>query len=104
MLTPGKPARESFVVAPVLGAHLTWASGMFDGPQGTIGVDWSADRETFWIDVTVPPGSTATVVLPDSTSPRAGPGHLHGECTLPPASHPLPIHHHTLEGAPHAHA
>ncbi|MHC5257688.1 family 78 glycoside hydrolase catalytic domain [Streptomyces sp. UC4497] len=87
---PGSAAWESFIVAPVLGAGLTWASGTFDGPQGTIAVDWSVDGDLFWIDVAVPPGSTATVVLPDGTSVDGGPGPLHARCAVP-APRPLPV-------------
>lgn len=79
----GSTAWESFVVAPVPGPELTWASGSFDGPQGAITVGWAVDDGTFRVDVDVPAGSTATVVLPDGTHVAAGPGPVHAECAYP---------------------
>ncbi|GGK59599.1 family 78 glycoside hydrolase catalytic domain [Streptomyces flaveus] len=89
--TPGSVAWSSFVVAPVPGPGITWASGSFESPQGTIAVNWALDDGTFRIDVDVPPGSTATVVLPDGTAIPAGPGPVHAECPVPsPRALPVP--------------
>jgi alpha-L-rhamnosidase len=71
---PGSVAWESFVVAPVVGGGLTWASGTFDGPQGRIDVSWRVDDTTFRLEVVVPAGSTAELRLPDGTSRAAAPG------------------------------
>ncbi|RXZ72553.1 alpha-L-rhamnosidase [Agromyces albus] len=71
---PDSIAWESFVVAPVLGASLTWASGTFESPQGTIAASWRLDDAELEITVDVPPGSTARVVFPDGTERMAQPG------------------------------
>ncbi|MCX5085692.1 SDR family NAD(P)-dependent oxidoreductase [Streptomyces sp. NBC_00401] len=68
----GSVAWESFAVAPVPSAGLTWASGSFDGPKGVITVKWAVRDGTFRLDVDVPAGSTATLVLPDGTRVAAG--------------------------------
>ncbi|MCM6761145.1 glycoside hydrolase family 78 protein [Rathayibacter sp. ZW T2_19] len=52
-------AWESFIVDPVIPAHLTWAEGHFDGPQGRIEVRWEKTDAGSSIEVTVPAGSTA---------------------------------------------
>lgn len=79
----GSVAWESFVVAPVLGGGLTWARGTFDGPQGPIAAEWRITDGVFRLDVTVPPGSTATLHLPDGTSVPVGPGRHTAECAAP---------------------
>ncbi|WP_425826232.1 family 78 glycoside hydrolase catalytic domain [Streptomyces fractus] len=94
---PGSVAWESFVVAPVPGPGMTWASGSFDGPQGAITVNWSVDdQDTFSLDVEAPAGSTATLALPDGTTVTAGPGPVHAHCELPT--------HHTEKDTTHARA
>lgn len=80
---PDSVAWESFVVAPVLGGGLTWARGTFDGPQGPIAAEWRITDGVFRLGVTVPPGSTATVHLPDGTSAPVGPGRHTAECAAP---------------------
>lgn len=60
----GSVAWESFVVAPVPHASITWARGTFDGPQGLIAVEWHVEGEELMIILDVPPASTATVVFP----------------------------------------
>ena len=87
---PGSTAWQSFVVAPVPGADVTWASGTFEGPQGTIAVDWSIEDGTFRLDVEVPSGSAATVVLLDGTSQDVGPGRVRATCPAPTPA-PLPV-------------
>jgi hypothetical protein len=37
-------------------------------------VSWQREHETMTVDLTVPAGSTATVVLPDRAPVQAGPG------------------------------
>jgi alpha-L-rhamnosidase len=70
----GSVAWESFVVAPVLHASVGWARGTFDGPRGTIAVEWRTDGDELHISVDVPFASTATVVLHDGEELTAGPG------------------------------
>ncbi|MGX1675997.1 family 78 glycoside hydrolase catalytic domain [Streptomyces sp. NPDC055400] len=94
---PGSVVWETFVVAPVPGAGLTWASGSFDSPQGLITVKWSISAGIFHLDVDVPAGSTATLALPDGTHVTAGPGSVHAEC-----AHPSPIT--DSKDVSHAHA
>ncbi|MBU5421233.1 glycoside hydrolase family 78 protein [Cellulomonas hominis] len=84
--SPGSVAWESFVVAPVPGAGLTWAEGSFDGPQGRIDVGWRVDGPVFRLEVVVPSGSTAELRLPDGTTRTALPGTHVLTCPAPAAA------------------
>jgi len=70
----GSTAWASFIVQPVLGGDLTWASGSLESPQGRIAVDWRLGEEQLSLRVEVPPGATVTVLLPSGASATAGPG------------------------------
>ncbi|WP_217422730.1 family 78 glycoside hydrolase catalytic domain [Streptomyces sp. 8P21H-1] len=70
----GSVAWESFVVAPVPHPSVNWARGSYDGPRGTITVEWRSTDDAMEIAVDVPPASTATVVFPDGEEIKAGPG------------------------------
>ncbi|MGW3951849.1 alpha-L-rhamnosidase-related protein [Streptomyces sp. NPDC004752] len=70
----GSVAWERFVVAPVPHPSVDWARGTFDGPRGTIAVEWRTRGEELDITVDVPPTSTATVVFPDGEELTVGPG------------------------------
>ena len=68
------PGYRSFRVAPTPGGGLTWASTSHESPYGLIEVGWSLEGAAFVLDLTVPGGTTAEVVLPDGTTFEAGPG------------------------------
>lgn len=67
-------AHERFRVAPRPGGGLDWAEAVVDSPRGRIGSAWRRDGDRFDLTVTVPPGTTAEVVLPDGTSAEVGSG------------------------------
>lgn len=75
-------AWESFTVAPVPHASLTWARGHLDTPQGTIRVDWAVEGGELALTVEVPPGTSATMALPDGTTRTAAPGVHRAACRL----------------------
>jgi alpha-L-rhamnosidase len=68
------PTWRTFEVAPRPGAGITRASTHHDSPHGRIAVAWSLSGEDFSLDVTVPPGCVATVVLPSGETVEVGPG------------------------------
>ncbi|WP_414686481.1 alpha-L-rhamnosidase C-terminal domain-containing protein [Mycobacterium sp.] len=47
---------------------LTWAEATHDCPYGRITPSWRIAQGIFEIEVTIPPGTTANIVLPDGTS------------------------------------
>ena len=59
-----EPGYRRFRVAPRPGGELTWATATHDSPYGRIEVRWQQHDEQLTVDVTVPPGTTAEVVLP----------------------------------------
>jgi alpha-L-rhamnosidase len=69
-----EPGYRRFRVAPQLGGGLTWAEAVHDSPYGRIESSWRVEGETVHLTVTVPPGTTAEVVLPDGTTHHQGPG------------------------------
>lgn len=64
-LAPAAPGYRRIRVAPQPGGGLTHASAVHDTPPGRARVAWALDPDgRFTLEVTVPPGSTAEVVLP----------------------------------------
>jgi alpha-L-rhamnosidase len=70
----GEPAYRTFRIQPVPGGGLTSAAAALESPYGRIESRWMVDRDLLRLDVTVPPGTTAEVVLPGRPARRAGPG------------------------------
>ena len=68
------PGYRTFTVAPRPGGDLSWARARLDCPQGMIEADWAVQDGAFRLAVDVPPGTTATVVLPDGTVHESPPG------------------------------
>ncbi|WP_180935153.1 family 78 glycoside hydrolase catalytic domain [Nocardioides ungokensis] len=68
------PTWRAFRVAPRPGGGLTWARTHHDSPHGRISVAWRLEGDELVLDLVVPPGCSAEVVLPDGTTTSAGPG------------------------------
>ncbi|CCH87622.1 Alpha-L-rhamnosidase [Modestobacter italicus] len=68
------PAYRRFRVQPRPGGGLTSAAAAHESPYGRIESSWRLDGDRFELDVRVPAGTEATVVLPDGTTTTAGPG------------------------------
>lgn len=58
------PGWKRFTVAPAPTETVTWARGALDSIRGRIEVEWRKDASGFALDVLVPAGATANVVLP----------------------------------------
>lgn len=61
-------------IAPVPGGDLTWAEASLDTPLGRLASSWRIAEGWFSLDVEVPPGSIATVELPDGERHEVGQG------------------------------
>ncbi|MEV6443048.1 family 78 glycoside hydrolase catalytic domain [Amycolatopsis sp. NPDC051716] len=61
---PGSVGYRSLEIAPAPVGDLTHASGSYQTPLGTVTSSWTRSAHGFRLDVTVPPGATATVHLP----------------------------------------
>ncbi len=61
---PDSVAYRELVIRPLPG-DLTWARASYESVRGRIAVSWERAAGAFHLAVTVPPGATATVHLPD---------------------------------------
>jgi alpha-L-rhamnosidase len=73
-LRPTAPGYRTFEVRPRPGGGITWARARHLGPFGPIETAWTVRDGSLELDVTVPPGTTATVVLPGQEPRDVGPG------------------------------
>jgi alpha-L-rhamnosidase len=63
------PGYRHFFISPQLPEGLTWANTSKETPYGTVRVDWKVDgAATVRMEVVIPTGSEATVVLPEDGS------------------------------------
>jgi len=58
------PGFKSIHIEPWVGGEVSWARGYLETPQGRVSVDWSKEGGDLKMDVNIPLGSTATIVLP----------------------------------------
>ena len=63
-LDPDAPGFEHFFVHPRAGLQIPSAGARLHTLRGTIESDWKLDGDRFVLDVTVPPNTSATVVIP----------------------------------------
>jgi alpha-L-rhamnosidase len=71
------PGYRHFEVRPRPGGRITWARTCHVGPFGPIKVAWRATGGSMELDLLVPGGSTATVVVPGGGPQEVGPGQHH---------------------------
>jgi alpha-L-rhamnosidase len=76
-LRPVEPGYRVFEVRPRPGGRITWASSCHVGPFGPIEVTWRATGGSMELDVLVPGGTRATVVMPGTDPHEVGPGRHH---------------------------
>ncbi len=67
------PGYKTFTVRPFTG-DLTYARGFHETPYGTIEIAWKKSDGIFTLDLTVPEGSSATVILPNVTDRKVTSG------------------------------
>jgi alpha-L-rhamnosidase len=68
------PGYRRFVIEPQPGGGLTSARAAHESPYGRIESSWTIVDDEFRLEVVVPPGSRATVVLPSGARTEIGPG------------------------------
>jgi alpha-L-rhamnosidase len=70
-----RPGYRRFTVKPLPGGGLEWVKGSYHAITGLIEVSWTDRNRTFTLNVTVPPNTEATVVMPfDGKTHRVGSG------------------------------
>ncbi len=62
-VSPAAPGMKSLTIRPQL-CDLTWAKGVVPTPQGDVAVSWKLEGNTFRLEVTLPAGTDAEVILP----------------------------------------
>ena len=70
----GVPAYKRFEIRPHPGGGITAAEATLDSPYGRIGSSWRVEDGSFQLEVTVAPGTQASVTLPDGSITDVGPG------------------------------
>ena len=95
-LAPAAPGYRELRVEPRPGGGLHWARAAHLTPYGLAEVSWRRADGILTVDVTVPAGCTATVVLPDSSARDVGPGRHELSCACRDAAddpewHPAPF-------------
>lgn len=58
------PGYKHFTIRPTPGGGLTWARGSYASIHGPITVDWKLSNGRFTLMATVPPNTTATIIVP----------------------------------------
>jgi alpha-L-rhamnosidase len=81
---PDAVAWGRFRIEPVLGGGITSAEAEFDSPSGRIRSAWRISDRRFALEVIVPAGTEATVLLPGGERHEAGPGTHRYEAVVPP--------------------
>jgi hypothetical protein len=66
---------KKIVIKPTPVGDVTWAKATFDSIRGKITSDWKRDGDgTFHLNVTIPPGATATVEIPAKSADAVSEG------------------------------
>jgi len=65
-LDPASPGYRHALIRPRPGGGLTHASGSYRSMHGTYASAWRVEGDTFHLDVTIPPGASASVHVPTS--------------------------------------
>ena len=63
-ISPLEPGYKKIRIAPLPGGPLTSAKGEYDSPYGKIISDWKIENGTFFLDVVIPPNTSAQIILP----------------------------------------
>jgi alpha-L-rhamnosidase len=72
---PAQPGWARVVIRPRPGGGLTWAKGSYHSIRGRVDVGWrQPSADAFSLDVTIPPGVTATIYVPARDAARVSEG------------------------------
>ena len=63
----GAPGYKKIIIHPQPDARLTYAKASYNSRYGIIKSHWEVKNETLQISVTIPPNTTATIILPNTT-------------------------------------
>ena len=81
-VTPLTPGYRKISIQPSI-CDLKWAKGSVPTPHGDVKVSWTLQSHQFKLQAQIPKGTTALIVLPDSTSIEVGEGAHVLTCKVP---------------------
>jgi hypothetical protein len=81
-IAPLEAGYRRFAVAPMPGGGLSEGGGSLESSYGRIETAWRLTGDRYALEVTVPPGSTAEVALPDGARRTLGSGHYRLTATV----------------------
>ncbi len=87
-LDPDQPGFGHFFVNPRAGLQIPSAGGSYHSIRGTISSEWKIEGDKFVLDVTIPPNTSATVVIPALNVEAV---HEGGKSVLEAAPNVLPL-------------
>jgi alpha-L-rhamnosidase len=87
-IAPAAPGYRELRIAPVPGGGVTRASASLETGYGRVATAWHLEGRDFVLEVELPVGTTATVVLPDGTRHEAVPQGTHRYRAALPAPAP----------------
>ena len=82
-IRPAEPGFKKVLIKPAMVGDLTFVNTHHDSPYGRITSNWRKENGQFILDATIPPNSTATIVLPDGSSRDVGSGSHQWTISLP---------------------
>ncbi|WP_283134641.1 alpha-L-rhamnosidase [Rhizohabitans arisaemae] len=70
----GSAGYREIVIEPQIAGPLEWVRAEHESPRGRIAVSWHKDGDTVRVELTVPPGPAALLLLPGRSPERVEPG------------------------------
>ncbi|MEI6423196.1 MAG: alpha-L-rhamnosidase C-terminal domain-containing protein, partial [Lentisphaerota bacterium] len=74
---PNNPGFKHVIIQPRPVPQLAWVKARHKSPYGMISVAWEKNRHEFKLDIEIPTGTSATVILPDTTTTTVDSGVHH---------------------------
>jgi len=71
---PAAPGWKRAIIRPQPVGDLAWARAAHESPRGKFSSSWKRDAGRFSLDITVPPGATATVYVPAADAAKVTEG------------------------------
>ncbi len=65
--TDGMPAYKKVIIDPQIPKGITWAKTSKETPYGTLSVNWETEEKTMKMELEIPVGTEAEVVIPENT-------------------------------------
>ena len=67
-IAPLEAGYKKIRIAPIPGGPLTWASAALNTPYGKVSSSWKIENSIFYLDVTIPPNTSAEIEIPAKAS------------------------------------